>query len=315
MDSRFQLKLDIPEKGLINRGDNVLSLGSCFSEIIGRRIEETGMNICVNPNGIIYNPLNITDSLTRIMNGNAYTKDDLNQEGDVYYSFQYHTKFSGLDPEVVLDEINNQFRKAREILQSNKPVLLITLGSAQYFTKDGSRVANCHKLPSALFEINQSSVNEIVTSFEKVGAELDENAVVILTVSPVRYVREGLVNSTESKSILHVAVRELCRNDRRFHYFPSYELVIDVLRDYRFYAEDMLHPSPQTEKLVWDTFASFAFDESSKQFLNEAEKLIKTFNHKSILAGSQKDRAFQKQKSEMLHSFVTKYQIQPIKIK
>ncbi|MEL6989544.1 MAG: GSCFA domain-containing protein, partial [Bacteroidota bacterium] len=224
--------------------DQVLSIGSCFAEEIAKKLNYYKFKITANPHGILYNPLSIIQCLNEIQSKKLYIEEDIFQNQEVWYSFQHHGKFSDLDPNVLIKQINKSIQRAAHALESSK-LLICTLGTAfVYENKSDQRVvANCHKLPSDHFKKKLLKVETIVDAFEKTILSLSKqfpNINWLFTISPVRHLKDGFVENQRSKSTLHLAVHKLIEKFDHVHYFPSYEIVIDELRDYRFYNEDML---------------------------------------------------------------------------
>lgn len=249
----------------------VLLVGSCFTEHIGARLEDYGFRVMMNPFGILYNPLSIAEALRRCQENDPISEADLVEHNGLWHSWLHHGCFSNRDREACLDLCNQRIEEAHRLLQE-PCTILVTLGSAYaYFLKgrDKVPVANCHKLPAAHFEKRLLSVREIAEAFESLNIP---NARFIYTISPIRHWADGAHGNQVSKSTLMLAVETLrCVSEKHnidltedtrcadfrtssASYFPSYEIVMDELRDYRFYAEDMLHPSPLAVEIIWQRF-------------------------------------------------------------
>ena len=227
----------------------ILTIGSCFAENIGQRLAAVRFSTLCNPWGILYNPISIAKSVNLIVTDYSFTEDDIFEHGGLWHSWQHHGRFSHPDKKVILRGVNESLFKAQNFIKKANR-LIITLGSAYvYVLKDtGETVANCHKVPASFFEKKRLSVEEIVDDFSNTinllkGQSADLQ--ILMTVSPVRYIRDGIVENQKSKAILLLAVEALCEKFNNVHYFPAYELVMDDLRDYRFYEEDMVHPNKQ----------------------------------------------------------------------
>jgi len=255
----FRVEVDIPEMPFkIDRKTPILSLGSCFSQRIGRRLHELIFQVEVDPFGVIYDPISISNALMEIAVNKVYSSIDLQKKNDLFFSFSHSTLFSGADKIEVLDRINSRIEAANAMLRE-APLIMITLGTAWAFrNKEMDRfVANCHKLPGSLFERELLSVDRIVTALSRALNSVKKvvpQAKILFTVSPVRHLRDGLVNDQLGKSTLFVALNELRKEHSDLLYFPAFELLQHELRDYRFYAEDMTHPSEQASEYIWEQF-------------------------------------------------------------
>lgn len=269
----------------LNSNSKVLSIGSCFSEEIGEKLKNAGFETTVNPTGIVFNPVSISRTIQRLVQGNAYTKDELVFDQGKYHSLDHHGRFSDVDLEAALDKINAELNNASSEL-SGTNVLILTLGSAFAYrhTERAQIVANCHKIPQREFEKVLFRSDEIVERLNAVISSLSaicEGFNVILTVSPVRHLKDGPLQNQVSKSHLRIACEELVSTHSNCHYFPAYELVLDELRDYRFYARDMLHPSAETVDFIWEKFQQAAMSDSIRERTRSVEKLRLRLNHRS----------------------------------
>ena len=280
----------------ISHESQVLSLGSCFAENIGGRLLEAKFPLNLNPFGIVYNPISTVGVLNDLIDNQQFTKENIFFHRERWHSFSHHSRFSHADENICLEQINTavetghkQFRKA--------DVLLVTLGTAHvFFHKELKRVVNnCHQLPTNDFERRLLHTNEISRSLAatfQLMKILRPEIRIILTISPVRHLRDGLTESKLSKSILRVAVDELCKTFNFVDYFPSYEIMMDDLRDYRFYAADMVHPNEVAVDYIWEKFSNTYFDESTKQLIEQTQKLRQAMLHRPFNSDSDAHRAF-----------------------
>ena len=253
----FRTKIQIPiSPFFINHSDRILMLGSCFTENIGHRLSYFGFNVHCNPFGILYNPISIFNVIKRIAHEEYFTENDLYRHQDLFVSFEHHGKFSNTQVNVVLDAINNEIKLARQQLKGAK-WLILTLGSSSVYRhiKQDKIVANCHKIPNIEFEKNVLTIDAIKSAFNSIQ-HLVKDINIVFTVSPVRHWRDGAIENLRSKSILIECIHQLISENRNCFYFPSYEIMMDELRDYRFYAEDMLHPNEIAIKYIWKQFSS-----------------------------------------------------------
>lgn len=233
--------------------ETLVSLGSCFSRAIGDRLKEGGIAIDVTPMGILFNPISIGRTIQRMMSGREYTVEDLYKDSaGIFHLLDYESRRQNADPEKLLKETNADFRQAAQNLR-NAGRWLITFGTAWCFRHIPSDkiVGNCHKLPDSEFEKLLCSVDEIVELWSQI---LPSAPGVIFTISPVRHLNDGLHGNTLSKARLHLAVEKLCSKFKTAEYFPAYEALVDDLRDYRFYSDDLKHPSAMAEEYIFEKF-------------------------------------------------------------
>jgi hypothetical protein len=263
----------------------VMSMGSCFSENIGHHLQHAGFKVAINPFGILFNPLSIFNALERIVSKKYFQRDEFVEHNGVWYSFQHHGKFYASSADELLSIINTALDEAHSFLKQSR-VLLITLGSSWVYSYSGTGevVANCHKIPNHQFSKRMLSVEEVSNSLQKILQQLHQfnsELKVVFTVSPVRYWKDGAHENSLSKATLHLAVASVLENNQCY-YFPAYELVIDELRDYRFYKEDMLHPNDLAVKFVWQKFCEVFFTEETKQLANRVERFTAMEQHRPI---------------------------------
>jgi hypothetical protein len=271
----------------IDQNHKIMMMGSCFAENIGGMLREHRFNVNVNPSGIMFNPLSIALALEKWISGEKINADHFIKRGDEYFSFLHHSSVkagSKQELEKALEQIN--VRAGEEIKKTD--FLIITFGSAHYYyhTELGTSVANCHKQPGNLFEKRLLKVEEIVKDYSVLIESLQKanpKLKIIFTVSPVKYLRDGVVENNLSKSILILAVHELCGKYKEIcFYFPAYELVNDDLRDYRFYKEDLAHPNEQAIKYIWEKFSETYFHLQTRELNVLMGKLNLAENHRPL---------------------------------
>lgn len=289
----------------------VLLIGSCFAEHIGKRLADDLFITQTNPFGIVYNPLSITKQLNRIIDNTPYTADDLFEQNGIWHSWDHHSEYSSTNQLKILEHINFDLNLARTRLRNNK-WLVITLGSAYYYEYNSTQeiVSNCHKVPGALFTKKMSTVAQIVDEFNAVLAKLksiNPKLNVLFSVSPVRYLRDGLIENTRSKSTLHLAIAEIIALHKNYHYFPAFEIVIDELRDYRFYEKDMLHPNSVAIEYVYDLFIENCVDEEGKLILKRWSKIKAAMNHRFLLNDSKEAIDFKKNTNKMMEDLLNDF--------
>ena len=287
----------------IAHSSKIISLGSCFAVEIFNKLSNLKFDIISNPNGILFNPLSIANSLESLVSGKTYQLTDLVFEKDLYFSWDHHGSFSGMDHYHVLDHINTTINNGNKMIQE-ADWLMITFGTAYVYQliNSGKVVGNCHKQSSGLFERNLCEVDTIVTRFKKVIQSirrLNPNINIVFSVSPVRHMSDGMVENSRSKAILNNAVHQLVDESPNVHYFPSYEIMMDDLRDYRFYNRDKIHPNEEAVDYIWKFFQN-GFFESETEMLN-----VKIYNiHRSL---SHKPRQLNSESHiNFLHSLVEK---------
>ncbi len=263
----------------------VLMMGSCFTGHIGSILVKNLFPVQVNPFGVIYNPASVKKNLQALMEKERYTDDDLGFHNGLWYSFDHYTPFSHPDKKKALEQINEAFGEAKNFLRKAR-FLVITFGTARVyrFRKTGQIVCNCHKIPARQFDRLLLDPATIVSDFEQVLDNLQQynpDLHVLFTVSPVRHLKDGHTGNQVSKSSLLLAVHQLVeRNPELRSYFPSYEIMMDDLRDYRFYQPDMIHPNEAAITYIWEKFTGFAIDPESLQIIRELTPLLKGLTHR-----------------------------------
>ena len=302
-----------PLQPALRHSDRLLVVGSCFAEHIGSRLQQMKWPAVVNPFGVLYNPLSIAEALGRLMDAKPYTEDDLTLYPHGGWStWMHHSRYAHPDKGTALQLINESLATGSQML-AQTDMLIITLGTAWVYRlkEDGRVVGNCHKVPEREFQRQRLSVDEIVETFVALLSRLwavNPGARVLLTVSPVRHLKDTLHGNQLSKSTLLLAVDELCsRYPEQLYYFPAYEVVIDELRDYRFYADDMAHPSSQAVEYVWQRFVEHCTDEASHLFMAEWSKVARALEHRPFRPDSEQYRQFVLQNIEKIKNFKEKY--------
>jgi hypothetical protein len=273
-----------PSADKITYNDRVMFIGSCFASSIGTQMEMGHMPVMINPAGAVFNPVSVCNTLDTITRRKEYFLEDLHFYDGTWLSFFHYTDFTSDDPSVVLEKINTKSKKAFDFL-SDARFLFVTLGTARVYKlkKSGLIVSNCHKIPSEQFESRLLKVEEIVALWTEQLDKLHSlfpKLQVVFTISPVRHWKDGAHGNQISKSVLFVALDELMKHKTSPHYFPAYELVMDDLRDYRFYSDDMLHPSTSAINYIWEAFAGCYLDLNTLNIWKEVVKITKAFNHR-----------------------------------
>jgi len=294
----FFTHIDISESFIdISYQDQILLFGSCFAESIGKRLNEYKFHVDINPFGVLYNPLSISTAISSLIKPIDKTKDDLFLHNGLYHSFTHHSSFSAITETECLEKINHRIQiSSANLKKANR--LFITFGSAHVYLlkSNGEIVANCHKLPSRFFEIKRLSVTDIFEEWDRLLSSLfkiNKQLNVIFTVSPIRYWKDGAHENQLSKSTLLLAIDEIQKHyPNQISYFPAYELLMDELRDYRFYAEDMCHPSVTAVQYIWERFIATYFNQPTQQLLMEVKNILKAIDHKPFNPESQAHKQF-----------------------
>ncbi|MEA1896487.1 MAG: GSCFA domain-containing protein [Bacteroidota bacterium] len=297
---QFRTEVKVPEfDWKASYQSRLIFLGSCFTNHIGERMQELKFQTNVNPFGIIYNPASVKSSLEKLITNESFQEEDLNFHNDRWYSFYHHTSFSHHDKKLCLDRINQKIQDSSKFLKK-ADFLFISLGTARVYelAERSQVVSNCHKLPSKLFNYRLLSSEEIADNYEKLINSLvrfNPGLKIIFTLSPIRHWKDGATGNQLSKAILLVAIHRLVNIFPNAEYFPSYELMMDDLRDYRFYAEDMIHISPAAVDYIWDKFQKVLLDKSAINLVPKIENILKAVKHKPFDPSSESYKSFQAQ--------------------
>jgi hypothetical protein len=292
----------------ISYRDKILLTGSCFTEHIGNFLIDTKFNAFQNPNGILFDPVSVSLSLLSYIQNKKYAKDDLFYLNEAWNSWQHHSRFSDPDKAGCLKNINESQQQAHDFLK-DADWLIITLGSAFTYklVERPESVANCHKAPAQNFIKHLNTIEEIITAFDSVIHQLfhfNSKLKIIFTISPVRHLRDGVVDNNRSKARLIEAVHHLVNKFDKLYYFPAYELVIDVLRDYRFYDVDLAHPNYAATQFVLEKFSESCFDQSTRDLMEEIKKIVIAKKHKPFNPQSSLHKKFLQQQLEKTKSIL-----------
>lgn len=285
-----------PLQPFISYTDKILLTGSCFTEHIGNYLIDVKFNVLQNPNGILFDPLSVCSSLVSYIHNRQYTQDDLFYLNESWHSWQHHSRFSNPNATTCLENINVSQNAVHQFLK-DADWLIITLGSSfSYRLADSlEHVANCHKASAQTFIKHLCSIEETVTALDGTIHQLfhfNNKLKIIFTISPVRHLRDGVIENNRSKARLIEAVHHLVNKFERLYYFPAYELVIDVLRDYRFFDIDLAHPNYAATQFVLEKFSENCFDEATRKLSEEIKKLNIAANHKPFNPNSQQHKIF-----------------------
>ncbi len=300
---KFHYEFDIkPLLQPITHLHQLMLIGSCFTENIGEKLRKHKFKVLENPNGILFNPVSVAETIINLIENKQYALADLFEYNEGWHSWQHHSRFSGVTAEDAVKKINESTHSAHLYLKK-ADYLLITLGSAWVYTltekainaQKGTVAANNHKAPADWFERKLMDVSQVITvlgtMLDRLGA-FNPDIQVIFTISPVRHLREGVIDNNRSKAALITAVHYLTEQLPKLYYFPAYELVIDDLRDYRFYAEDLVHPNYYATQYVWEKFVQACIQSDSRKIMEEIADIQLAFQHKPFNVSSKQHQKF-----------------------
>lgn len=282
--SSFRTEVPIdPAPFSLDHRSGIVTLGSCFSDTVGLKLLANKFRVAPNPLGTVYNPISIHRLLTYCLGQPGPDASAWQQSGERWVHPDFHSRFSGLDKEMAIKALNAAMTDTVRYLTPVSTVIL-TYGTAWVFESEqtGQIVANCHKLPASHFRQRLLQVDEIVSDFIRVKNLLKERGVnrIILTVSPVRHVKSTLERNSVSKSVLRMACHQLSHEVESVSYFPAFEIMMDDLRDYRFYTSDMIHPSEVAGDYIWEKFSSAYFSKATQEVIAAWKDLSKALQHR-----------------------------------
>lgn len=307
MEFRTQIPIP-PQEPKIGYSSKVLLLGSCFVENMGRRLEYFKFPNLLNPFGILFHPAAIHNFLKKVNEQHVYTEGDIFFENETWHSYEAHSNLNSVKKNEILKKLNAAVQETAELLSSASHVI-ITPGTAWGYRlrESGEIVANCHKVPQANFSKELTEVkNALLQTVEIIGS-LNPSAHIILTVSPVRHLKDGFVENQLSKAKLITAVQEIIASREHCSYFPAYEIMMDELRDYRFYAEDMIHPNSTAVDYIWEKFRQAWIASEASEIMNKIASIQKGLLHRPFNEASEAHQKFRRdlqQKIEKLEKEV-----------
>ena len=274
----------------LHHSDNVVLLGSCFSDNIGAKMQGALINATINPMGTLYNPMSIAGSVQRLIKGEPIAGQTLFMQGGVWNSFDFHSRYSLPDKQATIDRMNQRIEMGHNALQ---------------------HVANCHKVPQHEFARKMASVPEMVQELDTMLTALhtfNPKLHIIFTVSPIRHIADGLDTNSLSKASLRVAIHEAISRHREYcDYFPAYEIMLDDLRDYRFYASDMVHPSDVAVEYIWQAFQATYLDDRSALAVARCERIHKRLQHRPMTANHETVERFNNDTASVVRNLVKEY--------
>ncbi len=295
--NNFRTELTLsPSAARIRLTDSILTIGSCFSDAIGAQLNLNKLTALVNPFGTIYNPFSIHKVIQYAISGGHILETSFAHRQDSVLHYDFHSRLSAASEEDLKRTLKSALSESHNFIRDSK-WLIITYGTAWVYElkENNSIVANCHKMPQGLFNKFLLTQKKILDSFETMYVDLkalNPDLQIILTVSPVRHLKDTLELNSVSKSILRIACHTLAQQHDDVQYFPSYEIMLDDLRDYRFYKPDMIHPSEVAEEYIWEKFIARYFDDELKLFITKWKDIAQALNHRPFNRGSAPHRKF-----------------------
>ncbi len=260
---------------LLNHRSKVLTMGSCFAASMGARLSLLPLEVKTQPCGTLFHPFSITRALSGVVSEEVY------EQNGYYLHPDYHSVFTATSSDELLDDVRSVSAEVSEFMAGSDFLLLTWGTSFSYFDKHLNKlVANCHKMPADRFEKRLSTVDEIVSDFHSLLSTLPYTTQVVLTVSPVRHTKDGMLENQVSKSTLRIAADIVSKRFENVHYFPAYEIMLDELRDYRFYESDMIHPNQQAQDYIWERFKAAYFDSELLTISKKWDSIYRTLGHR-----------------------------------
>lgn len=310
---KLQTFVDIPKSSFdISHHSKMLLLGSCFSENMGTKLVEHKFDVHINPFGIMYNPLSIYKGISRLLDKLPFKQQEFIHHNGMYHSFMHHGSFSARSRDEAMQKVNDAFISAYNQLK-DADVLLITFGTSYVYRwkETDEVVSNCHKIPSDKFSGKMLSVEEITLKWINLIhriMEVNRQMKIVFTVSPIRHFKDGAHQNQLSKATLHLSVDKLMSEfPCNVFYFPAFEIVMDQLRDYRFYTDDMLHPTTLTQNYIWKRFSDTYFSVETEKINSEWKKILQSLSHRPYNLDSEAHQQFLLQTIAALKAFEERY--------
>ncbi len=314
MPTPFQTEVEVPDfKWKTGYKKRNLFLGSCFTEHIGGKMATMKFPVDINPFGILYNPASVAGALRMLKQEKHFSEKDLIHHKGLWHSILHHSRFSSPEPQTTLDKINSRIKTSARFLRE-ADFLFLTFGTAWIYEykKTGQTAANCHKIPAREFSRSRLTPGEISGEYSRLLSEIwtiNPSLIVIFTVSPIRHWKDGPVENQRSKAALILAIDQIVKTfgRDRCDYFPAYEIVMDELRNYRFYEEDMIHLSPAAVNHIWEKFQTKLIDGESRKISGEIQKIIRAMNHRPFNKYIPEHQVFLKQSLRKTKSLKEKF--------
>ena len=299
-------------RGWLHHSDSVMLLGSCFSDNIGAKLQGALFTALVNPMGTLYNPMSIACGVDRLIDCEPIAGQDLFMQSGVWNSYDFHSRYSLPDKQAALNRMNDRIQQGHDLLKSAH-LLTISLGTALVYRlkTTGKVVANCHKVPQHEFERKMATVSEMSQTLNAMLTRLHEynpDLRIILTVSPIRHIADGLDTNSLSKASLRVAIHDAISSHREYcDYFPAFEIMMDDLRDYRFYTSDMVHPNDVAIEYIWQAFQATYLDDRSALAVARCERIHKRLQHRPMSANRETVERFNADTASVVRNLMKEY--------
>ena len=299
-------------RGWLHHSDSVMLLGSCFSDNIGAKLQGALFTALVNPMGTLYNPMSIARGVDRLIDCEPVAGQDLFMQSGVWNSYDFHSRYSLPDKQAALNRMNDRIQQGHDLLK-NAHLLTISLGTALVYRlkTTGQVVANCHKVPQHEFERKMATVSEMSQTLNAMLTRLHEynpDLRIILTVSPIRHIADGLDTNSLSKASLRVAIHDAISSHREYcDYFPAFEIMMDDLRDYRFYTSDMVHPSDVAIEYIWQAFQATYLDDRSALAVARCERIHKRLQHRPMSTNRETVERFNADTASVVRNLMKEY--------
>ncbi|HOY38975.1 MAG: GSCFA domain-containing protein [Bacteroidales bacterium] len=298
----------VPPPGFnIDYSDTIFSIGSCFAENISLKLAEAGFRICSNPSGVLFNPVSTGNCILDLIDKKKFSAEALEYDGALYFHNGFHGSFSSPDKEKCLEKIHESMMQASENF-TKASILIVTFGTSWVYMhrKSGAIVANCHKQPAETFLRKRLEPGEIFSFWQEILHSLNAlnpNLKIIFSISPVRHFKDGAFENQLSKAGLFIAVNQLLESNKNCFYFPAYEVMMDELRDYRFYSSDMLHPSETAIEYIWEKFGEAYFSENTHKLTQKATAISRSLKHRPHHSNSTAYAEFVKKLKQEVYVF------------
>ena len=307
---RTTIKLEKQSQS-IDYDSHILLLGSCFTEHISQKLDYFKFDTLTNPHGIVFNSSALKIAVKDCVNNKTYTKLDLIEHDGLWHSFKHHSQFSSTDLTKTLSAINTSIKEGHDFLKTASHIV-ITLGTAWVFTDNDTLeiVANCHKVPQKQFTKSLQSIAQISADLEAIELavkSVNKKATIIFTVSPVRHLRNGFEENMVSKAHLITAVQEHINKYESRYYFPAFEIMMDDLRDYRFYESDMIHPNSTAVNYIWDLFKISWLSDKAKETMTIIEGIQKDLQHRPFNKNTEAHQKFEKKLNKKIAALIAIY--------
>jgi len=296
----FRTVLNLPPTDIkVSHQDSILLLGSCFSQNIGERLQKYKFNCISNPFGTIFNPISIAKLINYVCNKQYIKAEELILSQGIFVHPDFHSMLSDVDASLAMEKINHAIQTTHHNIKKCTH-LFFTLGTAIAYKMNTTDqiVANCHKIPSTSFEKIEISIEEGKIAMKEMISQIREvnpNVHIIFTVSPVRHIKDGIIENTKSKARLLCMIDEITKNDASVSYFPAYDVMMDDLRDYRFYEADMIHPNEVAIDYIWEKFSGHYFSKETIELNNQINRILLASQHRPFNPKSNQHKTFIRQ--------------------